>query len=146
MARSPLFRLLAVLFALVLVGAACSSRDDDSGSGDVDTEDTSGDTGSGDGDEASSIPTDDCLVDPTEEIEGDVIKLVSSYPQSGLAARFAEIGRGLRSYFEYINDDQGGVDLGGRTFTIETEDRDDEDNAQKTAANIEDLAGADGRG
>src|SRR5690606_5232757 len=80
-------RLLAALLVLTLVAAACG-RDDDSG-------DTGDDRGDGEGqEEATAIPTENCATDPSEEIEGDVIRLVSSYPQSGLTAAFSEIARG----------------------------------------------------
>ena len=59
---------------------------------------------------------------PREEIEGDAIKLVSSYPQSGLTAAFAEISRGWEAYLEKVNED-GGVDLGDWTFTFEVVDK-----------------------
>ena len=55
---------------------------------------------------------------PRQEIEGDTIKLVSSYPQSGLTAAFSEIARGWKAYFEKVNAD-GGVDIGGKTYKIE---------------------------
>ncbi|MFP3901578.1 MAG: ABC transporter substrate-binding protein [Acidimicrobiia bacterium] len=127
-------RLLAVLLALALVGASCTRDDDEDG----------GETEAGDEEtEAAAIPTEDCPTDPTEEIEGDTIKLVSSFPQSGLTAAFSEIARGWRAYFQMVNDD-GGVQIGERTFTIEWEDRDDEYNAARTASNIQELVGPDG--
>lgn len=127
-------RLLAALLALALVGAACTRDDDDDG------ETEAGETEAG---EAAAIPTENCPTDPTEEIEGDVIELVSSYPQSGLTAAFSEIARGWRSYFEMVNA-EGGVEIGDRTFTFEYEDRDDEYNAARTASNIQELVGPDG--
>ena len=54
----------------------------------------------------------------------DVIKLASSYPQSGLTAAFSEIARGWESYFEKVNA-EGGVDIGDRTFTFEFVDMDE---------------------
>lgn len=126
-------RLLAVLLALALLGAACTRDDDDDG-----------ETEAGDGEtEAAAIPTEDCPTDPTEEIEGDTIKLVSSFPQSGLTAAFSEIARGWRAYFQMVND-EGGVQIGERTFTIEWDDRDDEYNAARTASNIQELVGPEG--
>jgi branched-chain amino acid transport system substrate-binding protein len=112
-------RLFALLSALALVGAACTSRD--------------------------AIDPENCASDPTQEVEGDVIRLASSYPQSGLTAPFSEIARGWEAYFEKIND-EGGVQIGDRTFTFEFVDRDDEYNAAQTAQNIEEMFGQDGRG
>ena len=129
-------RLLAALLVLTLVAAACG-RDDDSG-------DTGDDRGDGEGqEEATAIPTENCATDPSEEIEGDVIRLVSSYPQSGLTAAFSEIARGWRSYFQMVND-EGGVQIGERTFTFEFEAKDDEYNPARTASNIDELVGPDG--
>lgn len=138
MKRFRALRLIAVLLVPVVFASACSQRDDDdeaSGGGDNGSEDS----GDGGGDD-SALPVDDCEVDPTAEIEGDTIKLVSSFPQSGLTAAFSEIARGWKSYFQKVNAD-GGVQIGDRTFTIEYEDRDDEYDAQQTAANIEELVG-----
>jgi branched-chain amino acid transport system substrate-binding protein len=112
-------RLFALLLGLALVGAACTSRD--------------------------AIDTENCASDPMQEVEGDVIRLASSYPQSGLTAPFSEIARGWEAYFENIND-EGGVQIGDRTFTFEFVDQDDEYNAAQTAQNIEEMFGQDGRG
>lgn len=128
---------LAALAVLALAGAACTARDDDD----------SAETETGDEEAAgeASINTDDCVADPTAEIEGDVITLASSYPQSGLPAAFAEIARGWESYFEKINA-EGGVEIGDRTFTFEFKDMDDQYNPSETAQNIEELVGQDGDG
>ncbi|HEY8525209.1 MAG TPA: ABC transporter substrate-binding protein [Acidimicrobiales bacterium] len=131
-------RYLSVLlaFTLVAAGGACSQRDDDD-------DDTS--AGGGDSAASSDIPTEDCVADPTEPVEGDTITLASSYPQSGLTAAFSEIARGWMAYFEMMND-QGGVEFGGETFQIDWVERDDEYNAARTSANIEELVGQDGEG
>ena len=128
---------LAALAVLALAGAACTARDDDD----------SAETETGDEEAAgeASINTDDCVADPTAEIEGDVITLASSYPQSGLPAAFAEVARGWESYFEKINA-EGGVEIGDRTFTFEFKDMDDQYNPSETAQNIEELVGQDGDG
>lgn len=141
MRRTKLHALLALLAALALLGGACSSRDDDSGSGG----NGGGNGEEGGGESATGIDIEDCVADPTEEIEGDTIKLVSSFPQSGLTGAFAEIGRGWAAYFDKVNE-EGGVEIAGKSYKIEFEDRDDEYNPQRTASNIEDLVGADGSG
>jgi len=125
------------LLVLALVGAACSGRDDDN---EASTDEGSGAEDSG---AASSIDTADCAADPTAEIEGNEIKLVSSFPQSGATAAFSQIARGWKAYFQMIND-EGGVDIGGNTYTISFEDKDDQYNAQATVANIDELVGQDG--
>ena len=76
-------------------------------------------------------------------MQGDTIKLVSSFPQSGLTAAFSEISKGWKSYFDYQNA-QGGVTINGKKYKIETADKDDEYNAQKTAQNVQELAGTSG--
>jgi branched-chain amino acid transport system substrate-binding protein len=138
MKRFRALRLLAVLLVPVLFASACSQRDDDDASG---GDDSSGEDSGDSGD--SSIPTEDCEADPSAEIEGDTIKLVSSFPQSGITSAFAEISRGWKSYFDMVNA-EGGVQIGDRTFTIEYEDKDDEYDAQQTATNIEELVGTSG--
>ena len=143
MTRSRWARLVALLLALTLVAAACSQRDDNDGNS------SSGGSGSqtddtGDGDQASGIDTENCGSDPTVPIEGDTIKLASSFPQSGLTAAFAEIAEGWKAYFEYINEEKGGVEIAGKKYQIETVDKDDTYNAQKTAQNIEEEIGTDG--
>jgi branched-chain amino acid transport system substrate-binding protein len=128
-------RFVAALAALSLLAAACSSRDDDDAA-------TEGGGESG-GTESASIDTADCISDPTAEIEGDTIKLVSSFPQSGLTAAFAQIARGWKAYFQLVNE-EGGVEIAGKSYQLEFEDKDDEYNAAKTSANIDELVGTDG--
>ena len=136
MLRGPSAKVVAALMALALLGSACSSRDDDDASTDSGTEDAAAGE--------SSIDTADCVSDPTEEV-GDSIKLVSSYPQSGLTAAFSEIARGWKAYFDKVNA-EGGVDFGGKTVTIEYDDADDQYNAAETAANIDEMVGPEGDG
>lgn len=132
-------RALSALMALVLLAAACSQRDDDEGAGDTET-------GGGDTETAQSdIPTEDCGSDPTVPIEGDTIRLVSSFPQSGLTAAFSEIARGWKAYFDQVNAD-GGVEIDGTSYQIEYDDMDDEYDAAQTTQNIQELVGTDGSG
>ncbi len=135
MMRGHKARAAAVLAALVLLGSACSSRDDSDST-------TSGDEGDSGDASGSSIDTADCLSDPTVPVEGDTIKLVSSFPQSGATAAFSEIARGWKAYFDKVNA-EGGVDIGGTSYQIEFEDQDDEYNPAETAANIDELVPPD---
>lgn len=135
MLRGRTAKVVAGLAAVALLGSACTSRDDD----DDTTE--AGDTEAGE----SAIDTADCATDPAAEIEGDSIKIVSSYPKSGLTAPFSEIARGWKAYFDKVNE-EGGVDFGGKTVTIEYDDRDDEYNSARTVANIDEMVGRDGEG
>ena len=135
MKRRRSVRVLTVLLVLTLV-AACGGRDDDSDS-------NSGGGGGGGEDESALIDTADCPDTQTAGIEGDTIKIVSSFPQSGLTAAFAQISKGWKSYFEMVNE-EGGVEVDGKKYKIEYEDKDDEYNPAKTASNVEELIGAEG--
>jgi branched-chain amino acid transport system substrate-binding protein len=128
-------RAVAALLALALLAAACGGRDDD--------DSTSGDDSGGEEAAGSSIDTSNCVSDPTAEIEGNEIKLVSSYPQSGATAAFSQIARGWKAYFQMVND-AGGVDIAGTKYTITTEDKDDQYNPATTSQNIDELVGTDG--
>jgi branched-chain amino acid transport system substrate-binding protein len=137
MLKGKKFRIAASLAVLALVGAACSSRDDDNNAS---TDEGGGSSGGG---SESSIDTSNCGADPTAEIEGNEIKLVSSFPQSGATAAFSQIAKGWKSYFQMVND-EGGVDIGGKNFTISFTDKDDQYNPQNTVTNIDELVGQDG--
>jgi len=137
MTRTRRFRLLSAVLILGLFASACSSRDDD------DDTSTGGDGGGEGGGEESSIDTSNCVTDPTAEIEGDTIKLVSSYPQSGLTAAFAEIASGWQSYFDMVNQ-EGGVEIAGKSYQLEWETKDDEYNAAETVSNIQEMLGSEG--
>jgi branched-chain amino acid transport system substrate-binding protein len=132
--------LVALLALLSLVAASCSQRDDDDDAG-------TGGGGSDEGESASGtgIDTESCVSDPNAAIEGDTIRLVSSYPQSGLTAPFSEIGRGWQAYFEMINA-EGGVEIDGRSYQLEWETRDDQYDAASTSTNVDEMVGADGDG
>jgi branched-chain amino acid transport system substrate-binding protein len=135
--RARLGRVTGGLLALALVAAACSSRDDNDNSN-ASTGDESGGEAA-----ASTIDTSNCVSDPTAEIEGTELKLVNSSPQSGGAAAFAAIKTGWQAAFKKINDG-GGIDVGGKTFTVTVEDKDDQYNAAQTATNMDELIGTDG--
>jgi branched-chain amino acid transport system substrate-binding protein len=132
-------RLLALLVTLVLVASACGGRrdDDEASSG-------GGDSAGSEGEGAGSIDATNCPDTGTAGIEGDTIKFVSSYPQSGLTAAFAEIANGYQAYFSYLNEEEGGVEIAGKKYKIEVEDKDDEYNPARTSSNIEELAGTEG--
>jgi branched-chain amino acid transport system substrate-binding protein len=135
MLRSRKTRVAASLLTLTLLSAACTSRDDD---------DDAEAGGEGTATE-SDIPTEDCVSDPTQEIEGDTITLASSYPQSGQYAAYSEIARGWKAFFDKVNA-EGGVEIGDRTFEIETIDQDDQYNPGETSANIDEMFGPEGDG
>jgi branched-chain amino acid transport system substrate-binding protein len=139
MSRPRTIRSVALLMALALIVVACGDRRDDS------NDSASGGGGAGTaGEGAGAVDASDCPDNGTAGIEGDTIKLVSSFPQSGLTAAFAEISKGYKAYFSMVNEEQGGVEVNGKKYKIEIEDKDDEYNPARTASNIDELVGTDG--
>jgi branched-chain amino acid transport system substrate-binding protein len=140
MSRPRTIRTLALVLALALVVVACGDRRDDS-----DDAATGGGGGGGSsGEGAGAVDTSNCPDTGTAGVEGNTIKLVSSFPQSGLTAAFAEISKGYKAYFQYLNEEEGGVEIAGESYQIEVEDQDDEYNPARTASNIEELVGTNG--
>ena len=139
MSRPRTIRSLALVLALALVVVACGDRRDDS-----DDSASSGGGGGTEGEGAGAVDASNCPDNGTAGIEGDTIKLVSSFPQSGLTAAFAEISKGYKAYFSMVNEEQGGVEVNGKKYKIEIEDKDDEYNPARTASNIDELVGTDG--
>ncbi|MGQ0825958.1 MAG: ABC transporter substrate-binding protein [Actinomycetota bacterium] len=144
------FRLLALAAVCALVLAACGDGRDDGEAdrgGDDETEETTGDdTDTTDGDEpaAFEIDTADCATDPTSvTVEGDTIKLGTSLPQSGIYAAFAEILRGEQAYIQYLNEELGGVDIGGTRYQIELVSKDDGYASDQTVSNVDSLIADD---
>src|SRR5262245_43721176 len=136
--RARLGRVTGGMLALALVAAACSSRDDNNNN-------NASTGGNEDEAAASSIDTTNCVSDPTAEIQGNELKLVNSSPSSGGAAAFAAIKTGWQAAFQKINDD-GGIDIGGKKFTVTVTDKDDQYNAAQTSTNIDELIGTEGDG
>jgi branched-chain amino acid transport system substrate-binding protein len=136
--RARLGRVTGGMLALALVAAACSSRDDNNNN-------NASTGGNADEAAASSIDTSNCVSDPTAEIEGNELKLVNSSPSSGPAAAFAAIKTGWKAAFQKINDG-GGIDIGGKKFTVTVSDKDDQYNAAQTSTNIDELIGTNGDG
>lgn len=130
--RGHAYRVAASVLALALVGAACGGRDNNKSA-------SSGGKKSG----AAAIDTSNCVTDPNAKIKGDTIDLVSSYPQSGLVAAFAEVATGWKSYFKMLND-SGGVELAGKKYKIAVKDKDDMYDPAQTSANIDELVGPEG--
>ncbi len=130
-------QLLAVVFALALVAAACG-RDDNSSS------DSGGDGGDGGGDNggetAGPATTDDCLqYDATMGVTDDSIKLGSSFPKSGIYQAFSKIATGYEAWFTHLNDNEDGI--GGRSIEMVTED--DEYISGNTQSNYQKLTQSD---
>lgn len=137
--RAKRLRFLSLAVVLAVALAACGDgRDDDEGAGTDDTTEDTGDDGADAG--GFAIDTADCVTDPSSvTIEGDTIKLGTSLPQSGQYAAFNNINLGQQAYFRYVNDELGGIDVGGKKYKVELVATNDEYAADKTVANVTSL-------
>lgn len=142
--RTRWARLVALLASLALLAAACGGgRDDDEGAGGGGNGGGEG-NGESNGEEVALIDTSNCPDGfETVGIEGDTIKLGTSLPQSGLTAAFAQILRGERAYFEYVNQELGGVEVAGQKYKIQLVDKNDEYDPARTAQNVTELVETD---
>jgi branched-chain amino acid transport system substrate-binding protein len=138
--------LIALVAALTLIAAACGGGRDEGGSSSSSraTTPAGGTTGTGDNGNnggASIIDTAECPSedDFTAGISGDTIKLGTSLPQSGIYSTFKEILAGSRAYFEYVNEEQGGVEVAGKKYKIELVDKDDAYASERTVTNVNQL-------
>ena len=128
--------LVALLAVLALIAAACGGGREDSSS-DEENEAAAESTG----DEAAQyLHVDDCEGDFTQGITDDTIKIGSSFPQSGTFAAFAQISTGYEAYFNYVNEELGGID--GRQ--IEFTALDDGYEPGRTATNAQRLVQDEG--
>lgn len=130
--RSRTARLMAASVALALAAVGCGNKQSDNvgGSGGGDAGGSKGTAASG----SFTISTDDCDYEPTVGITETEIKIGSSFPQAGLYAAFAEISKGWKAYFDYVND-QGGIN--GKKITVVTKNDDYE--TSKTKTNVQEL-------
>jgi branched-chain amino acid transport system substrate-binding protein len=128
--------LVALLGVLALIAAACGGGREDSSSNEDNaaaTEDTS--------DEAAEyLHVDECDGDFSQGVTEDTIKIGSSFPQSGTFAAFAQISTGYQAYFDYVNEELGGID--GRQIELIT--LDDGYEAGRTATNAQRLVQEEG--
>lgn len=128
--------LVALLAVLALIAAACGGGREDSSS-DEENEAAAESTG----DEAAEyLHVDDCEGDFTQGVTDDTIKIGSSFPQSGTFAAFAQISTGYQAYFDYVNEELGGID--GRQ--IEFVALDDGYEPGRTATNAQRLVQDEG--
>jgi branched-chain amino acid transport system substrate-binding protein len=110
------WRVVAFLFAMSLIAAACGSDDDSSDNASSDNTSSSDSGGSSDGggeinmDEpldiapGTTLPLPDCPSDwnPTEGINGDTITIGMSLPESGPVAALGQIDDGMQAYFDQM--------------------------------------------
>ncbi len=126
---------LVALFAVVAVAAvAC-------GGGGRSSEKSSNSEARAKGD---IVDASNCPGSGTTGIDGDTIKIGTSLPQSGLYSAFAEILRGQQAYFDFLNDQQGGVEVDGQKYRIELVAKDDAYQADRTVENVTSLVNDDG--
>lgn len=85
---------------------------------------------------ASASGANDCDPGITES----TVKLGSSIPLSGPGAAYGEIALTAKKYFEYVNDNEGGVEMGdGKTRKVELTVLDDAYDPAKTVSNAREL-------
>jgi branched-chain amino acid transport system substrate-binding protein len=135
--RTTWIRLLGLLAVLALLAAACGGggRDDSS-----DDNGGGGDDNGGESADAGLVDASDCdSADFSTGITEDTITIGSSFPQSGVFAAFAEISKGYRAYFDYLNAEEGGVD--GRQIEFLADD--DGYDPGRTANNVTKLVEQD---
>ncbi len=129
--------LLALLAVLSLVAAACGGGREDSGSN---SEDNAAAAESTSDEVATFLHTDDCEGDFTQGVTEDTITIGSSFPQSGTFAAYAEISQGYQAYFDYVNEELGGID----GHQIELVALDDAYEPGRTATNAQRLIQEEG--
>ncbi len=76
--------------------------------------------------------------DPMQGISDTEIKFFQSLPTSGPLAGFGLLADGIKSYFDYINETEGGVD--GKTLTLDV--KDDVYQPDKTKTNVDEALGS----
>lgn len=114
--RTTWTSLLGLLAVLALLATACGGGGRDDSSSDETTGGTGGETA-----EAGLVDASDCDSSQfTTGITDTSIKIGSSFPQSGTFAAFAEISKGYRAYFDYLNAEEDGID--GRQIEFVAED------------------------
>ncbi len=143
MRTSSYTRLAAVGLALAFVLTACGNTQTDNSSGGTSggtKGSTPGGTAGAGTPAAFTISTDKCdNYQGTTGVSDTEIKIGSSFPQSGLYAPYAEISKGWKAYFDYINTEKGGVK--GKKITVV--DYDDAYDSGKTKENVQKLIETD---
>lgn len=126
--------LVALVAALALVAAACSGG----------SRDASSSTTQGGGGKGAIVDASGCPGSQTAGVTGSKITFGTSLPESGLYSAFTEILKGEQAYLEYLNQEQGGVEVAGKKYQIELIAKDDAYDAQRTVENVTSLVNDDG--
>ncbi|MEZ5406435.1 MAG: ABC transporter substrate-binding protein [Acidimicrobiales bacterium] len=82
--------------------------------------------------------------DAYQGLDGDVIHLGQTMAQSGTLADYGNIGIAQTLYYNWINEQGGITDSTGKTFTIETQIRDDAYDPAKTVPLVDELLDSQG--
>ena len=126
-------RIVAAVATLALAAAACGSgRSNNNANGSATT--TPGGTGP-----AQLVNGTNCPSSPTTGVSGNTIKLGTSLPLSGIYSAFDAILKGETAYFDYVNKEQGGVEVAGKKYQIQLTSKDDAYDPAKTVANVRSL-------
>ena len=134
-------RAAAIISIALLVSASACTKSDDAKKTTTGTPGESGNVA-----DQVDDATEDCPEGfDTAGIEGDTIKLISTYPTEGALSAFAEIARGYNAYFDKINT-AGGVDIAGKKYKIEVEGLNDNYNSSETVDLIDESFGPEGTG
>lgn len=132
--RSPALRALAFVATVTLALAACG------GGGRSSEKSSSNTSSSGKG---SLVDASGCPGSGTTGVSGDTIKIGTSLPESGLYSAFSEILHGEQAYFDYLNNELGGVEVDGKKYKIDLVAKDDAYEAQRTVENVTALVNDD---
>ena len=133
----------ALLLALALTGAACSSRSDTEGTV---SEGSTGSEGGGTEESVAFIdPEKDCTdYQGTQGVEGDTIKIGTIRPESGPYAIYDNVTKGMEAYFKASNA-AGGIEAGdGKKYQVELIKKNDEYDPAKTPALAKELVEQEG--
>ena len=132
--RAPVPVLAVLVTVMALVVASCS------GGGRSSTSSPKSDSSSTKG---AIVDASNCPGSETEGVNGTTIKLGTSLPQSGLYSAFSEIFKGESAYFDYLNEELGGVEVDGKKYTIDLLAKDDAYQADRTVTNATALVNDD---
>lgn len=124
--------LVALLSVLALVAAACGGGRSSESSSKSDS-----------GDKGAIVDASGCPGSQTTGVDGDTLHLGTSLPQSGLYSAFAEILKGEQAYLQYVNEEQGGVEVAGKKYQIDLTATDDAYEADRTVENVTGLVNDD---
>lgn len=126
--------LVAIVSVVALVAVSCSGSGRGTGSSSTTT---------GGNTKSAIVDSSNCPSSGTTGVDGSTITFGTSLPQSGLYSAFSEILKGEQAYFDYLNNDLGGVEVNGKKYKIELAAKDDAYQADRTVQNVTSLVNDD---